>query len=112
MANNNNQIFDAAISGFLAATQANRGIPTPLPAAEIAAAQEFAKEVDAAIPADAGIVTPTTSATLIKVQLLNNLVFGCVVDRATILSAAGSYTALAASIAAAYNQAVALMTLP
>lgn len=112
MANNNNQLWDAALTGFLAASQADRGVPTPLPASEIAAAQAFATKLDSLIPADAGIVTPTTSETLAKVNLLSQLVAGALSGRSSLSATAADYTSIATSIAAAYTQAAALLALP
>lgn len=106
---NNVQIQNAALAAFLGASQLNRGIPTPLPAAEITAAQAFSVELDSLIPTDGTIVTPVTAVTLEKVNILTALVAGAVGDRANLGASGASYLALCTSIAAAYAQAVALL---
>lgn len=112
MANNNNQLYNAALTGFLAASQTGRGVPTPLPANEVAAAQAFATKLDSLIPADAGIVTPTTSEALAKVNLLIALVEGALEGRASLSAVGADYTSLATAIAASYQQVVLLLALP
>jgi hypothetical protein len=112
MANNNNQLFDAALTSFFAAANVDRGVPTPIPALEVTAAQAFATEVDSLIPVDAAIVTPATSETLAKVNLLGRLCFAALSGRVTLTTPASTYATIAASIVASYNQIVALLALP
>jgi len=112
MANNNNQLFDAALTAFFAASQEGRGVPTPIPASVVTAAQAFATEVDSKIPVDGAIVTPVTSETLAKVKILNDLCVAALGGQGNLAPLAASYAAIATSIAASYQQIVLLLALP
>lgn len=115
MANNNNQLFDAAYVGFIAGGLNGRplisavgGTYTPI----ATAAAVFAAKVDSLIPADGAIVTPVTSATLAKVNLLSEIVAAALSGSYTISTNPNDYTPIATAIVAAYNASTGGLALP
>lgn len=111
MANNNDQLFNAAIAAFLGGAQ-NSSITDPVQAdyaPVVNAAVAFATQVDAGIPTDGTIVTPVTAATLKKVNLLQSICQGVMAGRYptnnTTSTTAATYATQAAAIAACYKQA-------
>jgi len=105
MAANNVPLFNAALAAAYAA--AARAGTVAAPAALLTAATDFATEVDAAIPVDASIVTPTTTYGLSRSQLLQSICEMALNGGVAQAVGAANYAAIAASIALQYNAAAA-----
>jgi len=122
---NNNVLGNAAFAGAFAGalgTAASTGALSPAALSGMkAAAGTLASAIDAAIPWDATISAAgpspapiavqtgtTVEATVTKAKLLGDLVFGATLGRFSTDTTPGDWTALATSIAVAYNKALAL----
>jgi hypothetical protein len=114
MAANNNQLFDAALAGFMSGAL-NSFITDPTQAdyaGLVDAATAFATEVDAAIPVDGTVVTPVDSTTLAKVNVLTSICSAVLAGRVPTSTVPSSYSVVAAAIKAAYNETVTSLLLP
>lgn len=117
MANNNNQIFNAALAAFISGAQQS-AIQDSVQAdyaAIVNAGAAFATQVDSKIPADATIVTPTTSEASAKVDLLSGIAEGAMSGRyfiGTLANTPATYDTVAIAIAACYRQGVLSLALP
>lgn len=107
MAANNIPLFNAALASAYAAASKNG--TAVIPAAELTAAEDFATEVDAAIPVDASIVTPTTTYGLSRAQLLQSICNGALNGGVAQAIGPSNYAAIAAAIALQYTQAAAAL---
>jgi len=112
MANNNDQLFDAALCAFVAGSL-NASISDSVQAdyaSIVNAGVVFAAAVDALIPTDASIVTPVTKYTLSHVTALSLITHSVMLGRFPVGAAAlvsANYAINAAAIAAAYKQTAA-----
>jgi len=108
MATHNVQLFDAALAGYLGGA-VNGHTQTDPTAADYAglvtSAVNFATAVDAAIPADAALITPVDKYTLSHVNLLKSLCNEISASGASTPQA--NFAVTAAAIAALYSQAAA-----
>lgn len=112
---NNNQLFDAALCAFIAGAEESRKITNATAASYAAivnAGVAFATRVDSKIVADGTIVTPTTSETLAKVNLLMGICQSQIAGGLPVSTTAADYDTAATAIAALYTQGVLSLLLP
>jgi hypothetical protein len=104
MATTNIPIYNAALAAFIGATQ-QRAITSPTPssyAPVVAAAIQFATEVDSQIPLDEGIPVK-------KVNTCQAICFGVMAGRYSLDTNPTDYLVTAKAIAALYANAVAAL---
>lgn len=115
MATNNVQLFDAALASYMESNLAGRYILDATAADYLAltnAAAAFAAAVDAAIPADAALITPVDKYTLAHVNLLKAIATAALTggySSNTIAQTQATWNAVAAAIKAAYVEAALLL---
>jgi predicted deacylase len=111
----NNQVFNAALAGFLAGAELQRSLTSAVDAdyaGTVNAAVAFATQVDAGIPNDAAFVTPTSSAAIAKSNLIQSICGAVIANRFPTSATAGDYATLAAACCALYRRAVLSLQLP
>jgi hypothetical protein len=105
---NNAQLQNAAYYGFIQGAQnANISSVTAADYAPVcAAALVFAANLDARIPNDGTIVTPTTAVTVAKVNTMQGICAGAFSGRVPLSTTSADYDAIAAAIAVSYGKAI------
>ena len=108
MATNNIILKNAALAGAMGGMLSQRKIIDAVQADYLTLTQvagAIATAVDAAIPVDAGVVTPIITYSLARAQLVETLVYAYFDNSAPQSTVSTFYTAAAAAIAAAYAEA-------
>lgn len=116
---NNSLLYNAAVAGFVAGALDGRDLSQEAVPADYAgiyaAAASFAASVDTAVPADSLIssggaaINPTTATIqnneLTRTGLMRDLCKSAIAGRYSVTATSAFYAGIAASVAAAYNEA-------